>query len=313
MWILALAGEPAPGEDGAILVLPSLGADPEVLKTHPLAEKCFKCHGTEVASREWAESGHAHNLATLRKSPNAADSCLSCHSSGYRPQPTLAWGIRQPRPYATLRTAINEVACSSCHAHTAPKERQYLVLPAKDLCVTCHKMDCGCAGKGIIHQSQSEMFQGVKAAGVPDTPSKHTETMDGDCAVCHMYRPPDSDGVVLRSGGHTFRATWDSCTPCHEDAQERVAANTASIQELLQRVEAALGAVDASRREEPAYQGAKLNYDMVRGDSGVGLHNPTYAKALLRQSLVFLGVSREPLPPDEVGATAAPPARPAQK
>ena len=39
--------------------------------------------------------------------------------------------------------------------------------------------------------------------------------------------------------------------------------------------------------ESKAYQDAKLNYDMVKGDAGFGMHNPLYAQALLDYALTL--------------------------
>ncbi len=76
-------GKPDPDSDARV-VYPSLRVDPEAIRNSPSSEKCFKCHGSEVESIEWALSGHAHNLEALRAATNGADSCLGCHSSGYR-------------------------------------------------------------------------------------------------------------------------------------------------------------------------------------------------------------------------------------
>ena len=39
--------------------------------------------------------------------------------------------------------------------------------------------------------------------------------------------------------------------------------------------------------ESKAYKDAKLNYDMVNGDAGFGMHNPLYAQALLNYALTL--------------------------
>lgn len=296
-WAFVLAAEnstpsPPSGDLPSGIITPSLGADPEALKTNPIAEKCFKCHGTDIASYEWALSGHSHNLASLRKAPNARDSCLGCHSSGYNPKFKNQWTLPPEAQKPTLHTAVNEVACASCHSHGS-KEPHYVLVPVAELCGSCHKMDCGCAGAGIIHQSQTEMFLGKGGKGVPLTPSKHAEEMKGNCAVCHMYRPKGMENVALKSGGHTFKATLESCVPCHEDAEARYAKNKAEMTELYERVHDALEHADPSVVGSEVYKAAKLNYDMVHGDGGFGLHNPTYARALLEQSLIYLGVSHE--------------------
>ncbi|HIE28895.1 TPA: hypothetical protein EYP66_16595 [Candidatus Poribacteria bacterium] len=103
-------------------------------------EKCYKCHKEEVEYKEWERSGHAKSLTNLKKSPDAQDSCLICHSSGYKSD-ALRWGEGW-KQLATLETAQNEVGCSSCHRHGSKREH-YLIQPAKNLCASCHKMDCG--------------------------------------------------------------------------------------------------------------------------------------------------------------------------
>lgn len=286
VWAGVRAGESG-GNNGSVVVPPSLGADPEALKDHPLAEKCFKCHGSEIAAREWAKSGHAHNLATLRQSPFAVDSCLSCHSSGYRPPPPNEWGVVETGPRATLETAINEVACSSCHTH-ASKREHYLIVPVAQLCSSCHRMDCGCAGKNVVHQSQSELFAGVKGNGVPPMPSKHYKEMKGDCSVCHMYRPPDSKDTVLEMGGHTFKATMESCLPCHGQPEALLKARKAEVETVMARVAAALQTAASRGIPQADISRAEHNYQMVLKDSGYGHHNPTYAIALLERSLRYL-------------------------
>jgi predicted CXXCH cytochrome family protein len=303
VWMGVRADDSAGNDaaDATVVITPSLGADPEVLKNHPLAEKCFKCHGSEVASQEWAKSGHAHNLTVLRQSPLAADSCLGCHSSGYKPPAPNEWGIADSGPRATLETAINEVACSSCHTH-ASKRKNYLTMPVSQLCGSCHRMDCGCSGKGIVHQSQSELFAGVKGNGVPPMPSAHSKEMKGDCTVCHMYRPADSKKTVLETGGHTFKATMESCLPCHGQPGALVKGRKAEVDRIKVRVAEALETAESRGVPKSDIALADTNYQVVLKDSGFGYHNPTYAVALLQRSLRYLQVPEEP----SVSATSEP-------
>ena len=111
-----------------------------VVLENPLQEKCYKCHDKSVEYKEWETSGHAKALATLKKSPDARDSCLECHSSGYIANAPI-WGSNRPVSI-TLETAQNAVACSSCHRHGA-KEEHNLIKSPKNLCGSCHKMNCG--------------------------------------------------------------------------------------------------------------------------------------------------------------------------
>lgn len=257
-------------------------------KQTPFAEGCNKCHGEEVAYKEWTQAGHSHALVNLLKGPyEVKTSCLSCHSSGYG---MFADRSIPGHPY-NENTAVNAVACSSCHSH-ASKEEHLLVMPAKKLCVSCHKMDCGCAGAGIVHQSQSEMFLGREGAGVRRMPSPHVRAMKKRCVHCHMAKvepEKDDENAITKHGGHTFKADFSTCgsAGCHDsvdnDMTTRLPIYQAEIAAKMKEVKTMLdNAVD---KTSEAYKDAKLNYDMVKGDSGYGLHNIPYARALLEYSL----------------------------
>ena len=249
----------------------------------PFAEGCNKCHANEPAYQEWHQAGHSHALVNLLEGPyEVQTSCLSCHSAGYE--------IFSDRVYPghtyNANTAVNAVACSSCHSHNS-KSEHLLVKPAKHLCVTCHKMDCGCAGAGIIHQSQSEMFLGREGAGVKRMPSPHVRVMKKRCVTCHMIK--EDPQTVAQHGGHTFAAELSVCSTagCHDSADNNMTVKLpqyrAEIEAKMQAVKTMLNAV--SNKTSQAYLDAKLNYDMVKGDSGYGLHNMPYANALLDYSL----------------------------
>ena len=260
---------------------PVEAATPET-KT-PFAEGCEKCHGQEPAYQEWQQAGHFHALVNLIEGPyELQTSCLSCHSAGYEVFDERVY----PGHTYNVATAVNAVSCSSCHSHTS-KSEHLLVKPAKHLCVSCHKMDCGCAGAGIIHQSQSEMFLGREGAGVKRMPSPHVRAMKKRCVHCHMAK--EDPEVVAQHGGHTFIADFSTCSAsgCHDSADNDMTVKLpqyrAEIEAKMQAVKAMLDA--SPNRTSQAYLDAKLNYDMVKGDSGYGLHNMPYANALLDYSL----------------------------
>lgn len=253
----------------------------------PFAEGCDKCHGDETAYKEWTQAGHSHALVNLLEGKyEVRTSCLSCHSSGYGI--FAEYGIPD-HPY-NEKTAVNAVACSSCHSHSS-KEEHLLVLPAKKLCVTCHKMDCGCAGAGVIHQSQTEMFLGREGAGVKRMPSPHVRAMKKRCVHCHMAKveKKDEKEVETKHGGHTFKADFSGCSSagCHDSADndmtKKLPMYRAEIDAMMKEVKSILD--NTADKTSQAYIDAKLNYDMVKGDSGYGLHNIPYARALLEHSL----------------------------
>ena len=271
------------GYDGvAVLHAAPVEAETSEVKT-PFAEGCDKCHGSEPAYQEWQHAGHFHALVNLIEGPyELRTSCLSCHSGGYEVFSDRVY----PGHTYDIETAVNAVSCSSCHSHTS-KEEHLLVQPAKKLCVSCHKMDCGCAGAGIVHQSQSEMFLGREGAGVKRMPSPHVRVMKKRCVQCHMVKADPE--AVAKHGGHTFIADLSVCSTagCHDSAdnsmETKLPQYRAEIEAKMKAVKAMLNA--APDKTSQAYLDAKLNYDMVKGDSGYGLHNMPYANALLNYSL----------------------------
>ncbi len=249
----------------------------------PFAEGCDKCHGSEPAYQEWQQAGHSHALVNLIEGPyELRTSCLSCHSGGYE---VFSERVYPGHTY-NIETAVNAVSCSSCHSHTSRTEH-LLVQPARKLCVSCHKMDCGCAGAGIVHQSQSEMFLGREGAGVKRMPSPHVRVMKKRCVQCHMAK--EDPEAVAKHGGHTFIADMSVCSTagCHDSAdnsmETKLPQYRAEIEAKMKAVKAMLDAAPDKTSQD--YLDAKLNYDMVKGDSGYGLHNMPYANALLDYSL----------------------------
>ena len=114
-------------------------------------------------------------------------------------------------------------------------------------------------------------------------PSPHLKAMPKRCVECHMAKFEDEKEEVVEEGGLTFKAYMNSCLKCHGDLYMRVPKRKAQVEKLLKQVEEMLNS--ASNKESKTYQDAKLNYDLVKADSGCGFHNFAYAKALLEYSL----------------------------
>ena len=141
------------------------------------------------------------------------------------------------------------------------------------------------------------MFAGAGGSGVKRIESEHSKIMPKKCVVCHMYK--EKEGEVQKEGGHTFIADKRACLQCHEDAESLKAEWRGKILPLL----AELGEVldKAADKKAKAYQNAKLNYDLVIADGGMGTHNPKYAHALLLHSIASMKFK----PTDKATATAS--------
>jgi hypothetical protein len=131
------------------------------------------------------------------------------------------------------------------------------------------------------------MFAGAGGSGVKDMPSSHSQVMPKKCVVCHMYKSeeevPESE---LPKGGHTFRVDHKVCLKCHENSNALAEKWQKEIQPMLKNLKDLLD--NTSNKTTKAYRDARANYYIVISDGGSGLHNPGYAKALLKYSISSL-------------------------
>ncbi len=103
------------------------------------------------------------------------------------------------------------------------------------------------------------------------------------CLSCH--------GLADRSGdrpyqGHAFLPDIMACRRCHPDLTtfERKGVQ-GEVRQLLIRLADALEAVPEVGRQAQAYRMARHNYLLVLRDRSLGIHNTTYARKLLADSL----------------------------
>lgn len=159
------------------------------------------------------------------------------------------------------------------------------------------------------------MFAGTGGSGVKNMPSAHSQAMPKKCVTCHMHRgeadaphsqvgmgqpesqkagkPVEEGGSSasatqepLQKGGHTFRSDDRACLKCHENPRPLVAEWRVETSSLLKRLKVLLDSTPD--KTSKSYKAARLNYDMVMADGGVGVHNPKYAQALLQYSISSL-------------------------
>ena len=195
-----------------------------------------------------------------------------------------------------------------------------------NLCVNCHQArvespplpDVGSTGTFTItnkrygphHGAQGMMFTGSGAYLVGDgySNSVHTGLIDNACVHCHMATP---DGV--EAGGHTFNVSnadgeinQAGCVQCHDnsdelemlidDTQTEIADLLAQLQQLL--LDRGIlnpndlpyaNASSSNPLELTADElGALYNYQYVREDQSLGIHNYNFAKKLLENSIDVL-------------------------
>lgn len=232
--------------------------------------------------------------------------CENCHSD------TVRGGGEVPRQ-----------VCWNCHNQTAQIERYGETAAMHKAHITDHKVECsGChvqiehslvAGAreetmpgarfatdsgtcGMCHEQTHngprEMFQGTGGRGVSDMPSPMARARV-NCIACHMAKENDTQSADVK--GQTFVATQDRCDYCHGDKYKNTLSDwKKAVQASLDKAEAALldtkaAAEKAKLSGESALQVQRAiddaDYNIRFVKLAHGVHNPTYATALLNVAL----------------------------
>ncbi len=259
-------------------------------------------HGSQqnMQYNEWLTSTHATSLTDMQASDYADDKCLACHSQDAR---QVAGEIAQveagdrdgaPLDAITVADAQWGVTCTTCHnQHTDSGEPFSLVMAANDLCTSCHTQP---ADSTHIHHPVTEMFEGVAVVdGIDGVAGTHFSQEDGPrCVTCHMQQEPVADETTRSSHGFKPILPGESeqlpsaCAGCHTTL------TTTDLALLVTNTQAAVKArIDTARAQlasltQPTgadelvrYQQASDALDFVAGDGSFGVHNYTYADALL--------------------------------
>lgn len=149
---------------------------------------------------------------------------------------------------------------------------------------------------GPHHGPQATYVQGVGAyefAGSESYPTSGTSThaTAGACVACHMG---DADEM---GGGHTFTANVASCTSCHNDATTLdINGVQTEVHDMLAELQGILttkGILDAEghvlKGTYPVgLAGAFYNYIGIEEDRSLGVHNPGYIKAVLKNTIAAM-------------------------
>lgn len=264
-----------------LILIPILLALPLlfVISDETPSQKCARCHGESEEFKEWKLSKHAQSLKTLKEKGEESQSCYRCHSTQIEIPSDWSSGMRYV-------TSNDPVSCYSCHRHDSGLPHD-LKQPYDKLCGSCHIKSCACQGAGVIHQSHTELFYGRGGYGVTNMPSMHLQVMRKGCVECHMNKAQKPvEGEARKIGGHTFRSGYKVCLKCHQNPQKRADEARKELQELLDELKEALD--KAPYKDSTDWKKAKYNYDFVKAERSLGIHNFSYSKALLKHSLFLI-------------------------
>jgi hypothetical protein len=188
-----------------------------------------------------------------------------------------------------------------------------------NLCATCHQgrtvdpwpvpgsgdIVVTSSRYGVHHGPQANALSGMGLEGF-GAPSNHPhKNITNACVTCHMAEP-----YGVQSGGHTMFMGYEyhgavelninGCIACHSD-EESLIANTEELQievqtlldELKVLLDAAGITAEGSDSSIPGtypadVAAACLNYKALTEDRSLGIHNPTYIKKTLQNSIAAL-------------------------
>ncbi|MBZ0276758.1 MAG: hypothetical protein K8I60_11460 [Anaerolineae bacterium] len=282
---------------------------------------------------EWTLTTHATSLEDMKKSENAQDGCLKCHSDDSRRTALLLQLFEDgdlegesetPPELATLDTAQSGVTCTACHAPHDKEPREFLLRDEPDaLCASCHSNEAfATLTDGGVHHPSADMFMGLPLVpGVEGLPGKHFMAENGPtCSTCHL-----SD-VTMTTGGaranHLFRPVLpgssegqldSTCSECHKDltegdlqflVEDTQEATRNRIALTLARL-SALQQPDAGTPEREKYDLAVNVLHVVQAEGSLGVHNYAYTDALFmaaEKSLSELAASVGIVEPTEAPA-----------
>ena len=286
--------------------------------------ECASCHNiatSEAVHASYLFSGHAAGGAVGYAGSRA--SCAQCHSNeGYIDYVT--YGATNEEGY----TSPTPISCTTCHdthktfdfenegydfalRRIAPVEliadNTYTINynGTSSNCAQCHQprrsppvadedgnFAVTSSHWGPHHGPQSTLLEGIQGAEIAGSieylpPQSHPHRKGASCVSCHMG---ESSGET--DGEHTWIPTATACTTCHGDnAPDGVAGLQEDLETLHQLLEDA-GILNGGHPHEGTYpinvaEGA-WNYLLIIEDASNGTHNPTYAKALVQNSIEAL-------------------------
>jgi hypothetical protein len=281
---------------------------------------CTTCHNDTnlIAGKDVAWSESVHGSGPAAAYAGGRPDCTGCHSSsGFNA--ALAAGVNNADAQQSAEANAGRIDCRACHnihkTYTGEDWALKTVDPVKlvaldatydggmgNLCANCHqqrtpfpeavdgKVKVTSTHWGGHHGPEAALLLGVGGAGVEGQPSPHYQMVKDTCVTCHL-------GGAGPNANHTFMPVAGNCVTCHADATNLdVNGKQTEIKAKLEEVKAALqakGLMDDAGApivgEYPEAQAAALwNYLFVEEDKSDGVHNMTFANAMLDAALVAL-------------------------
>jgi len=251
---------------------------------------CAGCHGTEGAKARIEARLLPHDPSVAGVENVSPMGCRTCHDTHttYTEADWSLTGDEKPTKLEYTAGTFDKGAgnlCVECHQIRNPK-------PA----VTNGQIVVTSARYGTHYGTQAQMLLGEGGLGsVTGSESVHYSLVADSCVTCHMGEERNhtmEPGVVNRN---VTPNTVARCVSCHAGLTtlDRNGVQT-DVQAMLDEAKALLiaaGIMNAANdlaipgTYPEAMANAFWNYKVVSYDASKGVHNPTYAKALLQYTI----------------------------
>lgn len=246
---------------------------------------CAGCHGTE-GSKARIDAGVPPHDDSIEGVVNVSPmDCRTCHDV-HMTYTEADWALTGDSTAVSLeytdgtfdKGASN--LCANCH-----QIRNELPVAAAD-----GTIELTSTRFGTHHGVEANMLLGEGGLGdVSGSESPHYSLIEEGCVSCHMGE----------EGNHTWEPEVERCVSCHADLEDfdRNGVQT-EIQALLDQlqplfVSAGILNTETGLANTGTYPAeiaqAYWNYIYVIEDQSLGIHNPSYTKALLEFALTALG------------------------
>ena len=260
---------------------------------------CAGCHSGGGFSAMIAAGKSPNQVTEGDPNPTKQD-CRACHQI-HVTKTAADWKLETVAPVALFATPGKTYdggagnLCANCHQ----VRRVFPADATANVTVT--------ARFGPHHGPQSAMLLGIAGAGpaAVGAPMFHYTAVADTCITCHMGPITDPDAADDEDdageaderpmAGHTMLPSPANCTSCHAGAEDfDIGGTQTEVQAMLDELKAKLVAAGLLNAEGGIVAGsypkaqaeALWNWIYVNNeDKSLGVHNPTYTKALLQSGI----------------------------
>jgi len=251
---------------------------------------CIQCHTSQgyidnIAGKTLSTTGTVANPTYPGKQTISCTTCHDKHSTFDFANDGYDFALRQAlRPVTLIADATKAInmgssnTCVNCHQPRG-------VVPTTATIALNNRF-------GPHHGPQSTLLEGLQGALIVGStpypvPGVAGHRTGASCTSCHMGEP---SSATAHDGLHSWHVTNKACLSCHSTVPTAVtgyAADMATLQSLLVDKGIWNTTTDAFNTiTVPKIQGeAAWNFILLKEDRSNGIHNPAYAKALLKNSI----------------------------